>query len=114
MLAGKSIVVVAPDQGLRRSLAFALEVEGYSTESHDALWKAEASSVAPFCTIVDDEILKSEPRAAQILRDMGSRIILLVDGMSVLQEHAGITILTKPINGSDLLEVVNGMAAVAG
>ncbi len=112
-MADKSIVVVAPDHGLRRSLAFALEVEGYSTESYDALWKAEGSSTASLCTIVDDEILKSEAQAARILQDSGSRIILLVDGMSAFREHAGTIILTKPISGSDLLGVVNGLAAVA-
>ncbi|TCN28294.1 hypothetical protein EV184_114123 [Sinorhizobium americanum] len=113
MLTEKSIVIVAPDQGLRRSLAFALEVEGYSTKAYDSLWKAEAAPTA-FCTIVDDEILKSEAQAVQSLRDMRSRIILLTDGMSALQEHAGTIILTKPINGSDLLEIVNSMPAVAG
>ena len=84
LLTDKSIVIVAPDQGLRRSLAFALEVEGYSTKAYDSLWKAEAAPTA-FCTIVDDEILKSEAQAVQSLRDMRSRIILLTDGMSALQ-----------------------------
>ncbi|MDK1387705.1 transcriptional regulator [Sinorhizobium sp. 8-89] len=113
MLADRSIVVVAPDQGLRRSLAFALEVEGYSAESYDALWKAEGSSRASLCTIVDDEILKSEAQAAQALQRLGGRVILLVDGMSPLQEHDGTIILTKPISGSDLLGVVNSLAAIA-
>ncbi|MEY9163562.1 FixJ family two-component response regulator [Sinorhizobium fredii] len=113
-MADKSIVIVAPDQGLRRSLAFALEVEGYPTQSYDALWKAEGSATASLCTIIDDEILKSEAQAVQSLQRRGRRIILLVDGMSVLQEHAGTIVLTKPINGSDLLDVVNSLAAVVG
>ncbi|MFQ6186691.1 transcriptional regulator, partial [Sinorhizobium meliloti] len=60
LLDAKTIIVVAADQGLRRSVAFALEVEGYSTESYDTVQKAEASSGEALCTILDDEILKSE------------------------------------------------------
>jgi len=37
LVARRIIVVVAADQGLRRSVAFALKVEGYSTESYDTV-----------------------------------------------------------------------------
>ncbi|RVG75536.1 transcriptional regulator, partial [Sinorhizobium meliloti] len=53
MLDAKTIIVVAADQGLRRSVAFALEVEGYSTESYDTVQKAEASCREALCAIVD-------------------------------------------------------------
>lgn len=69
-MGAKTIIVVAVDQGLRRSVAFALEVEGYSTESYDSLQKAEASCREALCTILDDDILRSEPQAAaQLLRN---------------------------------------------
>ena len=72
MLDGKTIIVVAADQGLRRSVAFALEVEGYSTESYDTVQKAEASSGEALCKILDDEILKSEtPRNCLRILDAG-------------------------------------------
>ncbi|MDX0426264.1 transcriptional regulator [Sinorhizobium medicae] len=72
MLDAKTIIVVAVDQGLRRSVAFSLEVEGYSTESYDSLQKAEASCREALCTILDDDILRSEPQAAaQLLRNRG-------------------------------------------
>jgi len=71
----KTIIVVAADQGLRRSVAFALvEVEGYSTESYDTVQKAEASCRGALCAILDDDILRSEPQAAaQYLNDLGRR-----------------------------------------
>ncbi|RVJ84572.1 transcriptional regulator [Sinorhizobium medicae] len=40
LLDAKTIIVVAADQGLRWSVAFALEVEGYSTESYETVQKA--------------------------------------------------------------------------
>ncbi|WP_085034707.1 transcriptional regulator [Ensifer aridi] len=113
MSVARIIVVVAPDRGLRRSLAFALEVEGYFTESYDALWKAEASAKRALCTIVDDEILKSEPQTAKFLERPDLRVVLLVDGMTAFKEHGDTIVLTKPINGSDLVRAVNGLERIA-
>nr|WP_276574135.1 transcriptional regulator [Ensifer sp. IC4062] len=111
---GRTIIVVAADQGLRRSVAFALEVEGYSTESYDTVQNAEDSSKGALCTILDDEILRSEPQAAtQFLKKLGSRGILLVDGLSALQPNLGNAILTKPFTGPDLLGVINSLIEAA-
>ncbi|WQO62224.1 transcriptional regulator (plasmid) [Sinorhizobium medicae] len=113
-MARRIIVVVAADQGLRRSVAFALEVEGYSTESYDTVQKAEASCREALCTILDDEILKSETVAAtQLLNDLGRRAILLVDGLSALQPPVDNTTLTKPFTGADLLGVINSLIEAA-
>nr|WP_164838101.1 transcriptional regulator [Sinorhizobium meliloti] len=114
MVAKRSIVVVAADQGLRRSVAFALEVEGHSTESYDSLQKAEASWREALCTILDDDILRSEPQAAaQLLSNPGGRAILLVDGRSALQQRVVYTTLTKPFTGADLLGVINCLIEAA-
>ncbi|MFQ6242305.1 transcriptional regulator [Sinorhizobium meliloti] len=114
MLDAKTIIVVAADQGLRRSVAFALEVEGYSTESYDTVQKAEASSGEALCTILDDEILKSETVAAtRLLNNLGRRAILLVDGLSALQPRANYTTLTKPFTGADLISVINSVIEAA-
>nr|WP_280663769.1 transcriptional regulator [Sinorhizobium garamanticum] len=113
LLGGRSIVVVAADHGLRRSVAFALEVEGYSTESYDTVQKAEDSSREALCTILDDEILRSEPQAAaQFLKKLGARAILLVDGLSAHQAPVD-NVLTKPFTGPDLLGVINSLIEAA-
>jgi DNA-binding response OmpR family regulator len=114
LLFGRSIVVVAADHGLRRSVAFALEVEGYATLSYDTLRAAEdASRVAP-CTILDDEIVRSESQAAtRLLQYLGARAVLLVDGLSALQAHVGNTVLTKPFSGPDLLGVISNSIEAA-
>ncbi|WP_272951325.1 transcriptional regulator [Sinorhizobium meliloti] len=110
----KIIIVVAADQGLRRSVAFALEVEGHPTESYDTVQNAEASCQEALCTILDDEILKSETLAAtRLLDNLGRRAVLLVDGLSALQPRANYTTLTKPFSGADLLGVVESLIEAA-
>ncbi len=110
----RPIIVVAADHGLRRSVAFALEVEGYSTESYDTLQKAGASCREALCTILDDDILRSESQAAtRLLQYLGARAVLLVDGLSALQAHVDNTILTKPFSGPDLLGVINSLIEAA-
>lgn len=95
-------------------MAFALEVEGYSTESHDTVQNAADSSKGALCTIVDDEVLRSEPQAAtQFLKRLGAQGILLVDGLSALQPNVGNAILTKPFTGADLLGVINSLIEAA-
>ncbi|RMI15004.1 transcriptional regulator [Sinorhizobium meliloti] len=110
----KTIIVVAADQGLRRSVAFALEVEGYSTESYDSVQKAEVSCREALCTILDDDVLRSEPQAAtQFLRNLSGRAIVLVDGLSAVQPGAGSTTLAKPFTGADLFGVINSLTEAA-
>ncbi|WP_041915243.1 hypothetical protein [Sinorhizobium meliloti] len=113
LLDAKTVIVVAADQGLRRPVAFALEVEGYegyATQSYDTLRAAEDASQLALCTILDDDILRSEPQAAaQFLSNRGGRAILLVDGLSALQQRVDYTTLTKPFTGADLLGVINSL-----
>ncbi|QND35625.1 transcriptional regulator (plasmid) [Sinorhizobium meliloti] len=115
MLDAKTITVVAADQGLRRSVAFALEVEGYATQSYDTLRAAEDASRVALCTILDDDILRTEPQAAaQFLSNRGGRAILLVDGLSAaLQQRVDYTTLTEPFTGADLLGVINSPTEAA-
>ncbi|WP_280952477.1 transcriptional regulator [Mycoplana dimorpha] len=113
-MAAENIVVVAPDQGLRQSLAFALEVEGYSTEAYDALWKAEPASRKSLCTIVDDEILETEAQLAKVLHGSGCRVVLLVNGVTArAAAEDDAIVLTKPISGADLVHVIDGLAETA-
>ena len=95
-------------------MAFALEVEGYSTESYDSVQKAEVSCRQALCAIFDDGILRSESQAAtQFLRNLSGRAIVLVDGLSAVQRGAGFTTLVKPFTGADLFGVINSRTEAA-
>lgn len=105
-----TIVVVASDHGLSRSLAFALEVEGFQVHAFDS-WKSyRDAALKPDCLIVDGEMLRNDILARQSLREAGTRIILLADEMSPATQYANAQILLKPLQGSDLMAIVNTLA----
>lgn len=113
MVAANTILVVAPDRAFRQSLEFALEVEGFSVDSHARLTEAAGSSAASeaVCVVVDESALAMDPAARQSLKRMAGPVILLVDGLSSAAAADGLTVLTKPLIGDDLIHVVRGLAS---
>ncbi|EUB96363.1 hypothetical protein PMI07_001680 [Rhizobium sp. CF080] len=110
-----NIVVIAPDLGLRQSLTFALEVEGYRVEAHDSWCNGSIIASPTICMIIDDQVLRSCTNARQHLRQSGQAVILLTDGMSppIEDELGPILSLAKPFNGADLLGLVKSLALAA-
>ena len=104
MPAANTIIVVAPDPGLRRSLEFALEVEGFPVESHALLSTVEASPAAnaAACVIVDESAIRLSP---------AGRVILLVEGIDPSAGTEGFAVVTKPVEGNDLIDMVQAFSA---
>lgn len=113
MLPSNSIVVIAYDSGLLRSLAFALEVEGFRTETFDGWSEAEAATAQALCTIVDAEVCRKDQNARQALLEPRRRTILLSDGLPPQIEHAGSRVLMKPFQGMDLIAAVHSFLRLA-
>lgn len=113
MPAAKTILVVAPDPGLRRSLEFALEVEGFAVESHASLSTVDASpeTNAASCIIVDESAFRLSPAGRQPLADFAGRVILLVEDLDPTAGTEGFTVLTKPVEGNDLIDMVQAFSA---
>jgi DNA-binding response OmpR family regulator len=111
----RSIVVIAPDLGLRQSLTFALEVEGYRVEAHESWRKSNVVLGPTLCMIIDDQVLRSSSDTLQRLRQSGQAVILLTDGMSppIEGELGRVLSLAKPFNGADLLGLVKNLALTA-
>lgn len=112
MTVAKTILVVAPDPGLRRSLEFALEVEGFVVESHASLSTVEASheANAASCVIVDESAIGRGPAGRQPLAGFAGRVILLVEGVDPTAGPEGFSVLTKPVEGSDLIDMVRAFS----
>jgi FixJ family two-component response regulator len=104
------IIVIAPDLGLRQSLTFALEVEGYQVEAYDSWGKGRVPVTPVRCMIVDDQILRGHHDLRQELLASGHAIILLTDGMSPPMENNPWLTLTKPFDGADLVDLVKHVA----
>lgn len=114
MAIAKTIIVVAPESAFRRSLEFALEVEGFSVESHALLSEAEQSPTAAIalCTVVDEGVLRSRAGPPRSLDGMKKPVILLANELSATPARKGMTVLTKPLRGSDLVDVLHGLSAI--
>jgi len=94
------VLVIAPDLDLRRSLQFALEVEGY-----DVTWRASiAATELPHdydCTVVDHHALGNDRAAAETFLRAFRPSILLANKPHDLSAAAFRTIL-KPHLGAAL------------
>ncbi|MEO5755255.1 MAG: transcriptional regulator [Mesorhizobium sp.] len=112
MPAAQTIIVVAPDAGLRRSLEFALEVEGFSVESHGLLSTAVSPAAeAATCVIIDDSAIRLSPAGSQTLARFAGRVILLVESLVSVAGREEFAVLTKPVEGNDLIDMVRSVSA---
>jgi hypothetical protein len=113
VLSLSKIVVIAADAGLRHSLTFALEVEGYQVEAHETWVERPPSSGCCLCKIVDDQVIHNDSEALRHFNDDRNVTILLVDGLSPVPPTARAKLLVKPFEGSDLVELVRSLTCAA-
>jgi len=107
LLPSFTIVAIASDAALLRSLAFALGVDGYRVEACDSWAAARDLTSAALCVIIDADICRKDADARRSLLDPANRMVLLADGMSPAVDHGNARVLTKPLAGSDILETVD-------
>lgn len=108
MAARLTVLVVAPDLALRRSLTFALEAEGYRV---DAVPGLHALALPPkdreaACAVVDEDALADRRSLAAELSELGLPVILLVERMRHLPAMPRLSVIEKPPLGRDLLDAV--------
>ena len=102
------VLVVAPDYGLRRSLEFALEVEGFAVLAYEGLTAALASPRAAedTCMVIDEEAVSNDPFAIAALRQFKAPIWLLMDGSRPIPDAPGVRVLRKPVLGNALIRAI--------
>lgn len=100
----RAIVVIVPDQALNRSLAFALEADGYRVSSFSSVASATKALPEALCIIADDGVLKAAG-APNDLSGFAGRTLLLREHGAV-PRHDAMTVLTKPLCGADVLAAV--------
>jgi DNA-binding response OmpR family regulator len=113
LAAAATVLIIAPDREFRRSLEFALAVEGFSVDSYASLSEAIATPAAlsAICAIVDDGALRGDPLAQLALDRLFKPVILLVDGFSPAEPDWKAIVLTKPLQGRELIETVRAQSA---
>lgn len=102
-----SILVVAPDEQLRRSIAFALEAEGLQVEAFSDLRTASESDArdAEFA-IVDENAVLSVQDGWRRVAALPHEVVLLIDRLRGVPEHYATRAVRKPLLGRRLVDAV--------
>lgn len=108
-----TVLVVAPDQAMRRSLSFALEAEGYRVDAMPGLHFGAfpPAGVETACAVVDEDALTDRKNPALELSGLDLAVILLVEQRRHLPALPRLSIIEKPPLGRDLIDAV---AAASG
>ncbi len=108
-----TVLVVAPDQAIRRSLSFALEAEGYRVDASPGLHSGALPPTGreTACAIVDEDALTDRKNPVPELSGLYLPVILLVEQRRHLPALPRLSIIEKPPLGRDLLDAV---AAASG
>jgi ActR/RegA family two-component response regulator len=102
------ILVAAPDAGFRRSLAFALESDGFRVDAHPGAVEAFASRHArgAACAVIDDDAVADWRLAPEQFGRFARPVILLVGFFHTAPALPFTRIVTKPFLGAPLIEAV--------
>lgn len=108
------ILIAAPDEGLRRSLEFALESDGFTAEAHSHASDAFASSSARHaaCAVIDERAVDDWKLAAEQVRQFARPVILLASYFRTVPRLPRVSLVTKPFLGEPLIDAVR--TALAG
>lgn len=107
----RTVMIVASDEDLRRSIVFALEAEGLPVESMAAL-TGVPSGDGFGCFVIDEKTLKAEGRSEPVPQTGATPVVLLVEKLPARQQALGMSVVDKPLLGPALVDAV--LAAMAG
>lgn len=109
-----TIVAIAKDSALLRSLAFALEAHGYRVKPFRSWQLAKGSTVGAFCVVLDSNLPASDKVEWLADRDPGVGTILLAeDDLDLGGRDPGVIVLNKPLAGPDVLGALATLKARA-
>jgi DNA-binding response OmpR family regulator len=101
-----TIVAIARDSALLRSLAFALEAHGYQVKTFLSWKTARESACCARCVIIDGSLPLSDRDACLEILAYGVRVVMLAEDETRLPQRHGLQVLHKPLSGSDVLGAV--------
>jgi DNA-binding response OmpR family regulator len=107
------ILVVSADAGLRKSLAFVLAAEGFTTVDYADLASARTASMLAACRCaIVDEVAPNETGDLSILPAMP--MIVLCDRVAPERQRGQVRYVTKPILGPNLTLLLHRLLDDAG
>lgn len=108
-----SVLVIAPEGDLQRSISFLIEAEGFSVALYSKLQEAFASpeAASAACAVIDGKAIGSAQDIRSHASTFSRPLILLVERPGLLPALPRCLILTKPFLGPALVEAVLTAAA---
>ena len=108
---GRKVLLVVPNDGLRRSIEFTVEAEGYEVESHAGFSTVFASHTFNGfdCAVVDEEAVDAGQRnLIEFARIAGYErpVVVLVDRIAALVGSVPFGLLRKPLLGPALIDAI--------
>lgn len=108
---GRKVLVVVPNDELRRSIEFTVEAEGYEIESHAGFPTVFAShKFNGFdCAVVDEDAVDAGQRnLIEFARIAGDErpVVVLVDRTAALSAAVPFQLLRKPLLGPALISAI--------
>lgn len=109
-----TIVAIAKDSALLRSLAFALEAHGYRVKPFQSWNSAKDSARGAFCVVLDNNLPAADKVAWLADREPGVGTVLLAeDDLELAGRDPGVIVLNKPLAGPDVLTALATLKARA-
>jgi hypothetical protein len=109
-----TIVAIAKDPALLRSLAFALEAHGYRVRPFRSWKSAKESTRGAFCVVLDDNLPAADKVAWLADREPGVGTVLLAEeDMELAGRDPGVIVLNKPLAGPDIVTALAVLKARA-
>lgn len=103
-----SLLVVAPEPDLRRSLAFLLQAEGYAVET-DSHWPSVCEVGHMMALVLDERGLRKDMPDDGRLSHFGNRIVLLVSHIATMPHIPLATVLRKPLLETALVDSLRAL-----
>jgi hypothetical protein len=110
LLAGKrKVTIIARDAAVRRSLAFALDAEGYQVSAYPDIVAsfADKRQLTASCTIVDDDTLNDSLSDAELIGALLPPVVLLLDPHRRFSKVSTAGVVLKPYLGQAVIELVS-------
>jgi hypothetical protein len=106
------ILVVAPDDDLRRSLTFALAAYGYTVMAEQA-WPADVTADAFDCIVLDEQVLSKSSALPPTLLSGRRPVLLLAYSEGALANEAVTGVIAMPLKGEAVPQAVAAAIATA-
>lgn len=100
------ILVVAPDDDLRRSLTFALAAYGYAVTAQQA-WPGHAAADAFDCIVLDERALPNASPPSPVRRP----VLLLAYSADALANDSVTGVIAMPLKGEAVMQAVEAALA---